>query len=288
MKVLIIGKHGQLASALAKSASEFPNLEIVSFDSRALNVLDNKQLAEVIEKELPEAVINTSAYHVVPLCEENPEKAFAVNAFAIKNLLNAVRKIKAVFVTFSTDYVFDGQKKSPYLETDSPAPLQIYGMSKYIGEQIALNYYDRSLVIRTNGVYGGKEGSAQKGGNFVLQILKTAQTQNRIEVADNQIVSPTYASDLAMATLALIEKKVPSGIYHLVNEGFCSWAQFAGEIINLAKLNVQIVGVDRSAETVSLKRPNFSALSNTKAKLYGIILPNWKEALRKYIDSISI
>ena len=198
------------------------------------------------------------------------------------------RKIRAIFVTFSTDYVFDGQKKSPYLETDFPAPLQVYGMSKYIGEQIALNYYDRSLVIRTNGVYGGIEGSAQKGGNFVLQIMKTAQAQNRIEVADNQIVSPTYAVDLAMATLALVEKKVPSGIYHLVNEGFCSWAQFAGEIVSLAKLNSQIVGVDRSAETASLKRPDFSALANTKAKLYGIILPNWKEALKKYIDSISI
>ena len=170
MKILLIGKTGQLGGAIIEDSEHF-GFEVFSFDKDELDVREEAQLREKLEKVKPDILINTAAYHVVPKCEENPQDAMAVNFSAVYNMARLCREYNIKFVTYSTDYVFDGEKGIPYNEDDRPNPLQIYGMSKLAGEYASLNYHtDGAVVIRTCGLYGGKEGSPEKGGNFVLNI----------------------------------------------------------------------------------------------------------------------
>ncbi len=286
MKIILIGKNGQLGNELAIEI-EKRGFELHAYGREELDITDSTKIKSEIEKVRPDAVINTSAFHVVPQCEDEPEQAFLVNAIALKPIAQFCDERNIKFVTFSTDYVFDGTKGSPCEESDMPNPLQIYGQSKLAGEYMVLNYSSISIVIRTCGVYGGKEGSRSKKGNFVLSILKQAENEKVIEVSSEQIVNPTYAVDLAKATLELLSLKDIRGIYHLANEGYCSWAEFAQEIIKIKNLPTKIIPVDKKGMAGSLKRPLFSALKNTRAKKLGIKLPSWQDGLRRYISTLS-
>jgi len=286
-RILLIGKTGQLGRELIKGASSF-SFEIVAFDKDELDVIDELQVKEKIGKIKPDILINTSAYHVVPRCEENPLETMMVNFISVRDLATICEEKNIVFVTYSTDYVFDGGKGAPYEEDDQPNPLQMYGLSKLAGEYAALSVYPRgTFVIRTCGLYGGEKGSPEKKGNFVLNIIKEAQYKEIIEVNSEQIVSPTYARDLSEATLRLLDSKADLGIYHLVNEGYCSWYEFAKEIFRLTNINVKTIPVNRGGISEVVKRPRFSALKNSKAKSLGIVLPSWQEGLKSYLSFLS-
>lgn len=287
MKVVIIGKNGQLGQELTALFTSQKN-DVLSYGREELDITDKKNTANVIKKIKPDLVINASAFHQVAECEEFPEKAFEINAVAVKNIAEASASINAVFVHYSTDYVFDGKKGESYKEDEIPNPLQIYGISKYAGEIVSLNYNPSSIIIRTCGVFGGKTGSRSKKGNFILTILKQIEGKKELEVSSEQIVSPTYAHDLAKYTLKLLEKKPKSGIYHLINEGYCSWAEFAQEIAKLVNSKTKIIPVDRRGESGGARRPLFSALSNTKAKKMGVVLPDWRDGLSRYIVFLSL
>lgn len=287
-KILLIGKNGQLASALIKDARAF-NFDIFPFSKQELDVANTRQVEEKIKEIKPDAVINTSAYHVVPKCEDNPLDAMVINFFAVGEIAKLCKAHNIAFVTYSTDYVFDGKKGTPYAENDNPHPLQVYGMSKLAGEYASLNFYpEGSYVVRTCGLYGGEKGSPEKGGNFILNIMKQAEGKEIIEVSSEQIVSPTYAGDLSKATLQLLRQEAEPGIYHLVNEGYCSWCEFAEEIYKLAGIKTKAIPIDRGGASGAMARPKFSALENTKAKAIGIKLPFWKEGLKSYFDELSI
>jgi len=283
-KILLIGKTGQLGREIIKDSSFF-DFEIVSFGKEELDVTNEPQVKEKIEKIRPDILINASAYHVLVACEENPLKAMIVNFLAVQNLAKICKKQKIIFVTYSTDYVFDGEKGTPYEENDKPNPLQIYGISKLAGEYAALNSYPEGVfVIRTCGLYGGEKGSPEKRGNFVLNIVKEAQNKEVIEVSSEQIVSPTYAGDLSKATSRLLNSKANPGVYHLVNEGYCSWYEFAKEIFKLVDIDIKILSIDRGGISGGAERPKFSALKNMKAKKLGIELPSWQEGLKSYFN----
>ena len=282
MKVLLIGKNGQLGAEINKQSKD-RGYEIKAFGREELDITDSEKVKLEIEKFNPKVVINASAYHVVPDCEIYPDLAFLVNTIAVKNIAEACEKLNIPLVTYSTDYVFDGKKGKPYVENDLPTPVQTYGVSKAAGEYMALAYNKRAIVIRSSGVYGGKEGSRSKKGNFALNILKQAEKENVIEVAKEQIVNPTYALDLAKASLDLLEHKNISGIYHLANEGYCSWAQFASEIMKLSGSKTKIIPVDRGGLAGTLRRPLFSALKNTRAAKLGVKLPSWQDAIKRYL-----
>ena len=288
-KILLIGKTGQLGGEIIKDGSSF-NFEIFSFDKDELDVKNESQVKEKLEEIKPNILLNTSAYHVMAACEENPLEAMAVNFIAVDKMAKLCKRYGIKFITYSTDYVFDGEKGAPYEENDKPNPLQIYGISKLAGEYAALNSYpEGTFVIRTCGLYGGKKGSPEKKGNFVLNIIKEAQNKEVIEVSSEQIVSPTYAGDLSKATLRLLlNSKIIPGIYHLVNEGYCSWYEFTKEIFRLAKINKEIKPVDREGMSGGARRPKFSALANTKAKALGIDLPSWQEGLKSYLNFLKI
>lgn len=285
MKILLIGKNGQLGMALEEQAKKL-NLAVLSYGREDLDITDYDKVNKEIAANKPDVVINASAFHVVPECENYPDKAFAINASSLKNLAEVCERTGSVLVHYSTDYVFDGLKGIQYEESDKPNPLQVYGISKVSGESFILNYLQKGIVIRTCGVYGGQSGSRSKKGNFVLNILKQVVGKEELEVSSEQIVNPTYAVDLAEATLQLIQKKDAKGIYHLVNEGYCSWAEFAQCIVEYKKIKTKIIPVDRGGKAGILKRPLFSALKNTRAKQLRIVLPPWQQGLYRYLDKI--
>lgn len=275
-----------MGTALKEIAAD-NGYQIHSPSRQELDIRDAKSVAKIISELEPDFVINAAAFHVVQDCETRPLEAFESNCVAVAGLAAICKKRKLGFVTYSTDYVFDGTKGAPYLEDDRPNPLQMYGISKLAGEFGTLNTYPSgSYVIRTCGVYGGENGSPSKGGNFVLNLIAEAKSKPNLEVSSEQIVNPTNAKDLAKSTLGLIGVSAKSGIYHLANEGYCSWYDFATEILANAKINTPIKPVDRSSQGVRVLRPKFTALSNQKAKEMGIVLPSWQDGLRRYIKEL--
>lgn len=282
MKILIIGKTGQLGSALIEDA--IASGHIVFAPSRQeLDITNKDAFLDIMKTHKPEVVINTAAFHNVPLCEVEPMNAFQLNCIAVKKMAEISQEFNSWFVSFSTDYVFGGEKRTPYKESDSPNPLQTYGLSKLAGEYAALSY-ENSIIIRTCGLYG-IEGASSKGGNFVDNRIKDSKQNARIEISNDQTVSPTYSGDLSKAVLQLISHpSKKKGIYHLINEGYCTWYEFTKEIFKSAGISAEVIPVDRKGKTGDMRRPLFSALKNENAKKMGIVLPHWKEGLHEYLE----
>jgi dTDP-4-dehydrorhamnose reductase len=244
--------------------------------------------SETVETQIkdfcPDIVINTAAFHNVPACEKEFDKAFRINCIAVKRIADLCRERDARFITFSTDYVFNGEKKTPYLETDAPAPLQLYGISRLAGEYYALaTAPDQTIIIRTCGLYG-VSGARSKGGNFVDNRISDFRSMKILEISSEQIVSPTSTFDLSLAIYKLIEHpRLKSGIYHLVNEGEVSWYEFTKAIFEMMNLKFAVKPVDRGGISGTFRRPLYSVLANKKGKEMGIVLPHWRDALRRYL-----
>jgi len=230
----------------------------------------------------PDVVINTAAYVRVDDCEIYPEKAFLVNATGALNVAKIADEIGAINVYISTDYVFDGEKCEPYTEKDLPNPLNVYGVSKYAGEIFTRNYSRKYYIIRVASLYG-KAGASGKGGNFVETMIKKAKNKEKITVVDDMVMSPTYTKDAARMIGKIIEEELPYGIYHAANSGFCSWYEFAKKIFELLNLDVDIKPIKTKDLSLKAKRPVFSALKNEKLLKYGLKMPSWQEALKKYL-----
>ena len=283
--ILIIGKTGQLASALLEQSKFFPDFTVMARGKEELDILSADSVESGIKEVAPDAVINTASWQIMAQCEANPRQALAMNFVAVRNLAAVCQKNKARLVHFSSDAVFSGHQDKFREENDLPDPLQMFGLSKLAGEYAVLSAHPSSaLIIRTCGLYGSLTGSPVKG-NFVLNMLKEATEDKAIiEVSSEQIVSPTSAVDLAKATYSLLALTPLAGVYHLINEGCCSWAEFTQEIFRLAGVKKEVRGVDRGGHSGNADRPRFSALKNTKAKALGVVLPSWQIGLENYID----
>lgn len=281
MKILLIGATGQLGADLVRNN---PGHEIQAPPRDELDLTSSDQARNRIQKLRPDAVINCAAFHNVPLCEEKPEEAFRVNAIAVRDLAAACEAADAWLVTFSSDYVFGGEKREPYLETDRPQPLQVYGATRLAGENLALAAAPaRAVVIRTCGLYG-TAGSRAKGGNFVDGRVADGRAGKRIEMASEQTVAPTSTHDLSRAVHSLLaHPKLTPGLYHLVNEGSCTWYELTHAIIETLRLPAEVVPVDRGGRSGALRRPLYSVLANTRARALGVRLRPWREALVDYL-----
>ena len=281
MKVAIIGANGQLGSDLV----EIFEGEAIPLTRRDLDVSDLESV-KILNELRPDVVINTAAYVRVDDAEVEVEKAFQVNAIGALNIAKVCNEINAVNVYISTDYVFDGAKGEPYEEDDVPNPINVYGLSKYAGEILTRNYSEKYYVIRVASLYG-KAGARGKGGNFVDSMIQRAKNGEEIKVVEDMFMSSTYTKDVSrmLKRFLDLEIKPAFGIYHIVNEGYCSWYDFTKEIFNISGWDAQIqITPIRSSEVKMLaRRPIFSALKNKKLDDLGLRMRDWKEALKDYL-----
>lgn len=281
MKVLLIGANGQLGSDLNKVFRAAGDA-VVALTHAQVDVCDEARVAELLAAEKPEVVLNTAAFHKVEECEKRPELAFQVNASAPMRLAAACQKAGAVLVHFSTDYAFGGYPhNTPFEETDRPAPLNVYGVSKVAGEELVAYNTDRYFVLRVCGLYG-IAGSSGKGGNFVENMLKKALAGDPIKVVEDQVLTPTYTVDLAEAVRKLVLSG-KFGLYHLSSEGQCSWYEFTRHIFDCAGLKANLSACKTTDFFSPVKRPAYSVLSKAKLRSLGLSIPSWKDALPRYL-----
>lgn len=281
MKILIIGADGQLGTDLGKVIPK--KEQIVPLTIKDIDITDKRKTLAVIEKHSPEVVINTAAYHRVDDCEDHEAEAFAVNAIGVKNVAEACRAIDAALVHISTDYVFDGEKKNPYVETDVPNPQSIYGISKLAGEFCVKCLLEKYFIVRSAGLYGAAGCLGKGGGNFVENMIGRSEAQPELKVVKDEVLSPTYTLDLAKKIYQLVQTG-HFGLYHIVNHGKCSWYEFAVKIFDLLGKKVKIIPMTGSEYKTKARRPKYSALQNAKLAELGMDdLRDWQEALKAYL-----
>jgi dTDP-4-dehydrorhamnose reductase len=280
--VVIIGANGQLGTDLQRT---FASSRVTALNHADLDVRDSVRAREVIGTLRPDVLINTSAFHKVDLCEDEPATTFAVNAIAPYDLARLARDIECTLIHFSTDYVFDGRAHTPYTEETAPDPLSVYGTSKLAGEYLVRNFCPRHFVIRTTGLYG-VAGSSGKGGNFVETMIRLGKSGNAVRVVDDQVMTPTATADLAAAIAQLVERdgQVPYGLYHVTGAGQCSWYEFARTIFTLCGMSVDLSPITTLEAGSKALRPAFSVLDHRRWMTAGFSeLRPWQEELHDYL-----
>ena len=284
MKIAVAGARGQLAQSLQKALAAH---EITAATHGELDICDREAVRGFLTSVRPDVLINTAAYLRVDDCELEIDRCLRVNVGGAANLAAACSLANVWLLHFSTDYVFDGEKRSPYHETDEPRPLSVYGASKLAGEHAILSVHQRATIIRSSGLYGSA-GSSGKGGNFVNLMLKLGQEGRPIRVVDDQVLAPTATDDLAESVGWLLENEL-HGVVHLTNAGECSWFQFAREIFRLSGIDADLTLTDSIAYGARARRPAYSVLANEVfAAAGGPPLRHWVEALASYLAGISL
>jgi dTDP-4-dehydrorhamnose reductase len=279
MKILLIGSNGQLGQDLKKLLSV---KDLIPLTHQDVEISDEKNVREIFEKYKPKIVINTASYNKVEEAEKNSQEAFLVNATGVKNLAILCREFDATLVHFSSDYVFSGEKQTPYREDDKPNPLNIYGISKLAGEYIIKYTLKKFFLVRTSSLFG-ISGSRQKGGNFVEIMLRKAKNAEEIKVVDDIFFSPTYTYDLAECISDLISTDL-YGVYHITNSGSCSWYEFAETIFKLTNIKANLKRISSNELETKVLRPKYSVLGNYKLASIGLPpLRHWREALETYL-----
>lgn len=282
MKVLLIGANGQLGTDL-QTVFRSRGISFVPLTHSGLDIRNAEAVAAAMSENKPDVVVSTAAFHKVEECEKQPATSFEVNASAVRNLAHECERAGSALVHFSTDYVFDGGRQTPYAETDLPRPLSVYGVSKLAGEYLVAAAARRYFLVRTCGLYG-LAGSSGKGGNFVETMLKKGAQGVPIRVVNDQVLTPTYTGDLAEAVSRLIQTNA-YGLYHVSAEGQCSWYDFARAIFDLERMDVDLKPVASSEYASPVQRPAYSVLSKQKLKGVGITMPDWKDALARYLSA---
>lgn len=267
--------------------------EIVPFDIDDFDIVDSTSAQQRISESRPDLVIHCAAYTDVDRAEREQERVFDVNERGTKNVALVSQQLNIPMVYMSTDYVFDGEKNSPYREGDPPNPLNQYGRSKLAGEEWVKRLLKKFFIVRTSGLYG------ENGDSFIHRIVRAASSsrysctpqgsanQSELKVVDDQVGNPTYTVDLAEALNLLIESQC-YGIYHITNSGFCSWYQFAKKVFEILGREVRLKAVDSVSLHQTAKRPRFSALENFAwANTSEKKLRHWEDALKDFLSSTS-
>lgn len=270
-RVLVGGSGGQLGLELAGLLPRRGH-EVISLSRKELDVADFGAVGLALEEHSPDVVVNAAAYTNVDGCETETELAYRVNALGPRNLAQLCGERGCDLLHVSTNYVFDGASNRPYEPFDAPNPVSAYGRTKLAGEGYVMQLTNRWYVVRSAGVYG-------RGHNFVRTMLRLGAERDMLKVKDDEVISPTYAVDLAEGIAEVIEAR-HYGLYHVTNSGSCSWYEFAKEIFDLAGLEVEVVAVPSSEYPLPAPRPANGVLS----ALGSPELRHWREALEDYLD----
>lgn len=280
MNCAVVGAGGQLGQALVRVLG--PRV-VWSGGREALDLTDATAVSSLVSTIGPDVVFNAAAYNQVDRAESEPAEAFAANASGPHFLARACAASGALLVHVSTDYVFDGTASRPYVEDDPPRPLGVYGTSKLAGEFLAAGA--SSLIVRTSGVLGA-HGSRGKGGSFVERILARARSGQPLRVVSDQTFAPTFAADLAVALVALVDTGA-RGLFHVTNEGTCTWHELAVASLELAGLALPVEAISTASLSLAARRPAFSVLDGSRYRALGLApLPPWRDALRDLVASI--
>lgn len=276
-KILITGCNGQLGRALNQFYAKHPDIQLINTDVEDLDIANANEVMEYVSKIHPDIIINCAAYTNVDDCEKNQELAYRINVDGPKNLSVASNEVGAVLVHISSDYVYDGRKKEPYLEEDDYAPQSVYGMTKMKGDAYVTEIAHKYFIVRTAWLYG-------EGKNFPLTMLKLAEKRKQIAVVMDQIGSPTSAYEV-VKVIDLLCKSDQYGVYHATCEGSCSWAEFAKTLFELCEVNVEVVPVTSEEYGSPATRPAYSVLENKKLNdQFNYRMQEWKIALIKYLS----
>ena len=273
MKLLVTGAAGMLGRDVLLAAGNAGH-DVVGYGRAELDVTNPATLGRKLDLERPDVVINCAAWTDVDGAEDAEESAFAVNGAGAGNVAAAADEIEARILHVSTDYVFDGSKGSPYVESDQPAPLSAYARTKLAGEEAVVAANKRHFIVRSAGLYG------LGGRNFVDTMLRLAVTQSEVTVVRDQVTSPTYTWHLAYGIVRLIEG-IEYGIHHMAAAGQCSWYEFANEIFEQAKVECRALSITSEEFGAAAPRPAFSAL--TSQREHAIRLPTWQDGLAGYL-----
>jgi dTDP-4-dehydrorhamnose reductase len=283
MIVAVLGANGQLGSDFVRMAREFGDAETLALTRKDLDVRDLSAITEVLVKQRFDVLVNCTSYHKTDEVEEHATEAFLINAHAVKVMAKSCRARGARFVHLSTDYVFDGESRQPYAETDAANPVNVYGASKLLGEKLALREHPEGTLIARVASLFGVAGSSGKGGNFVETILRKAKETGEVHVVHDVSMSPTFAADGARGIWTLLEKDVPSGIYHVVNSGSATWFEFARQIVEEAGIPATVVATTSAEYPTAAIRPAYTVLDNRKTAEVAGEIPAWRDALRRYL-----
>lgn len=293
LKILLLGKNGQVGHELCRTLPALGS--VVALDYPEIDFERTADLAALVDREAPDVIVNAAAYTAVDRAEAEPNRARLINADAVAAIAAAVARRGALLVHYSTDYVFDGTKTGPYVETDTPAPLGVYGATKLAGERAAA-IANRHYVLRTSWVYGAH------GANFVRTMLRLAREREELRVVDDQTGAPTGAALLADVTTTLIgratrpEAAPAAGVYHAVPRGHTTWHGFARFILERARdrglpLRVQpedVQAIPTSAYPTPARRPRNSRLATDKlTAALGIALPDWQDDAQPVVDALA-
>ncbi|MBP6889013.1 MAG: dTDP-4-dehydrorhamnose reductase [Candidatus Moranbacteria bacterium] len=282
-KVLVLGSQGMLGQELVQVFSGSAQYEVIGWDREEIDLTDSVHTETKIREIMPSILLNAVAYNAVDLCETNEEeyeKACVLNTKVPERLAQLAGAIGAIFVHYSTDYVFPGIQEQGYTEDETPQPVSRYGLTKWEGEQAVLSMVGTHYVIRLSKLFGKPALSAAGKQSFFEKMLVIAEGKTEVSAVESEQSCFTYAPDLAEATRTLIEDHVASGIYHLINSGVATWYEAAQELFRLVRPDIIVRPVSPDAFSRPAKRPAYSELLNTKRPL----LRDYREALREFVS----
>ena len=282
MKILITGCNGQLGNEMQLLEKSHPQHTFYNTDVQELDITDREAICRFVEENEIDGIVNCAAYTAVDKAEDNSELCDLLNHVAPGYLAEAIEKRGGWMIQVSTDYVFDGTKYRPYVESDPVCPNSVYGNTKLAGEEAVQKGCSKSMIIRTAWLY------STFGNNFVKTMIRLGKEKPELGVIFDQIGTPTYARDLAVAIFAAIEQGVVPGIYHFSNEGVISWYDFTKAIHRLASItDCKVRPLHTSEYPTPAHRPHYSVLDKTKIKqTYGIEIPYWEESLSECVAAL--
>ena len=277
--VLITGANGQLGTEFKKLFDK-RGILYISTSHKDLDITKPKEIKTFLNGKDVNIIINCAAYNAVDKAEDEVEECTLLNSDAPKYLAEVAKEIGAVYATYSTDFVFDGEKNEPYTEEDTPNPLSVYSRTKYEGEKKVLSLYGKVFIIRTSWMFG------VGGNNFIKQLINWSKTRNELSIVDDQVSAPTYSKDLAEFTWELI-KSSKYGLYHLSNSGECSKYDQACYVLEKIGWQGELIRGKTEDFNLLAKRAKYSKLSSGKAeKVIGKELPDWKDAIDRFLEEM--
>lgn len=279
MKVLVTGVKGQLGYDVVNELTRH-GIEAVGVDIEEMDITDGASVDKVMKEIMPDAVIHCAAYTAVDAAEDNEELCRKVNADGPRNIAKVCKELDIKMIQISTDYVFNGEGERPWEPEDVCGPQSVYGQTKYEGEQAVQEILDKYFIVRIAWVFG------INGKNFVKTMLNLAKTRDTLTVVNDQFGSPTYTYDLAKLLTDMVQSD-KYGIYHVTNEGICTWYEFACAIFKEAGIEMNVLPVTSAEYAAKAKRPENSRMSKDKLEEMGFDrLPTWQDALKRYIAEL--